>query len=263
MAASNHLSSVERVMKVLNCFTLETPELRLTDISERVGMHKTQVLRIVSTLEAGGYLARDRETKRYRLGLQVFQLGMVVRQQTDLRRLTNPYLHRLVRETGETVRLVVPDEAGPVCLDVVESPHGLRVYAQLGARMPWNAGTSAKVILAFLPETQREAILARGGFKKFTPRTKTDADELREDLELIRQRGYHAQTADLTEDTCGIAAPLFKEHGEIAGAISLTAPASRLKAGDEERYIQLVRETAEEISLHLGYRHRPSTPGAF
>ena len=262
MAKQYLLESVERVMRVLDCFTLETPELRLTDLSERLGMHKTQVLRIVSTLEAGGYLARDPDTKRYRLGLRVLQLGMVVRHHLDIRRIAHPYLHRLVEATRETARLVVSGAQGPVCIDLVESPQSIRVYAQLGVRMPWHAGTSGKVIFAYLPEERREAILAAGGFRRFTDRTVVDPDALREAVCAIREQGICLSMGDLTPGAQGVAAPIFDEHGAIAGAISLAAPASRLLPADLTRYAELVAETARGISAELGYHEDQSVAGA-
>jgi IclR family KDG regulon transcriptional repressor len=146
-----YLESVDRVMQVLDCFTRETPELRLTDLSARLGISKASMLRIVSTLEAGSYLTRDPETKRYRLGVRLFHLGMVVRHQMDLRTIAQPQLRQLVECTGETAALFVPDPLGPICLDVVQTSKAMRVFAHPGTRMPWNAGTSAKVILAYLP----------------------------------------------------------------------------------------------------------------
>ena len=256
-----HLESVERVVRVLNCF-LEEPELRLTDLSARLGLHKTQVLRIVSTLEAAGFLARDPATKQYRLGLQIFRLGMAMREQLDLRRVAHPVLERLGRETGETVRLVVPDEDAAVCIDVIDSPQGLRVYAQIGARMPWNAGTSAKVVLAYLPDEDRERILAAGGFKQLTPRTIVDPDELRADVLAIRRRGYHINIGDLQPDTRGVAAPIFNDRGELVASISISAPASRLQEPKSDHYIQTIVSAAREISTQLGYLPGAEPPAA-
>jgi IclR family KDG regulon transcriptional repressor len=240
-------------MRVLDAFTVETPELRLTDLSERLGIPKPQVLRIVSTLETGGYVVRDPETKRYRLGIQIFHLGMVVRQGLDLRRVAQPLLQGLGAETHETVGLFVADLHGPICIDVIESPKGLRVFAQPGRRMPWNAGTSAKVILSYLPEDRRETILARTDFKRYTPRTITDRDRLREVLAEIRQTGYHVGIRDLDEDALGVAAPIFDHDAHIAGAISVSAPVSRTSEEEIDRYIDLVRTAACEISRQLGH----------
>lgn len=256
------LESVDRVMKVLDCFTVETPDLRLTDLSERLGMPKTQVLRIVSTLEGGGYLTRDERSKRYRLGVRLFHLGTVVREQLDIRRIAQPYLRRLVEATQETAALFVPDPLGPICIDVVQSPKAMRVYAQLGGRMPWNAGTSPKVILAYLPEAERERILARAGFQRFTDHTVTDPDRIRAILCEIRRLGYHVGVRDLDENALGVAAPILADRGQVAGAIGLAAPAVRLPDADRGRYIDLVRGATAEISRHLGHRPDPTVLAA-
>ncbi len=253
MTRSYFLEGVDRAMKVLDAFTAETPELRLTDLSNRLGIPKPQVLRIVSTLEQGGYLERDPQTKRYRLGIRLFQLGALVQRQMDIRRIAQPWLRSLAAETQETVGLFVPDSYGPVCMDVIDSPKGLRVFAQVGRRMPWNAGTAAKVILAYLPDEQRETILARDAFKRFTPQTITEPERLREICEAIRCRGYHIAIRDLDDDALGVAAPIFNHEGQIAGAISIGAPVSRTSEGDLARYSTLVREAACAISRQLGY----------
>lgn len=247
------LESVDRVMKVLNAFTIETPELRLTDLSERLGIPKPQVLRIVSTLETGGYVARDPQTKRYRLGIQMFHLGMVVRQGLDLRRVAHPLLQQLVDETQETAGVFIYDPLGPMCIDFIDSPKGLRIFAQVGRRMPWNAGSSAKVILAFLPDEQREAILSRCDFKRYTRLTVTDPNDLREMLKEVRVLGYHINRGDLDVDAIGVAGPIFDHDGCIVGAISVSAPLSRASERELSRFARLVCETAREISRRLGY----------
>lgn len=254
MSNPYHLGCVERVMNTLDAFTPETPELRLTDLSDKLSLPKSQVLRIVSTLESGGYLDRDPETKRYRLGIRVFQLGMIVREELDIRRVARPAFRALAAETLETVGLIVADPTGPICVDVIQSPKGLRVYAHVGRHMPWNAGTSGKVILAYLPEDQREAILAAGRFRRFTDRTITDPQRLRALLTEIRRDGFHIAAQDLDEDAAGVAAPIFDHDGRIAGAISLAAPLSRMNPSAMERLADQVRAATSEISRQLGYR---------
>ena len=261
-AAPYFLESVGRAMKMLDCFTLEAPELRLTDLSERLGMPKAQVLRIATTLAAGGYLSRDEATKRYRLGMRLFHLGMLVRHQMDLRRIAQPYLLRLADATKETAGLFVYDPTGPICIDVLQSPKAMRVYAQPGSRMPWNAGTSPKVILAFLPEEERERILARGNFERFTKFTVTDPDEIRRILGDIRRNGYHVGVRDLDEDALGVSAPIFDDAGHVVGAIGVAAPAVRLPDAELGRFIALVRRATGEISRQLGYRPDEIVPAA-
>lgn len=253
------LEGVDRVMKVLDCFSRETSELRLTDLSDRLGMSKAQVLRIVSTLEAGGYLNRDPETKRYRLGIRLFHLGMVVRHQMDLRTIALPHLRHLAEQTGETAALFVPERLGPICIEKVQSPRATRVFAQLGSRMPWNAGTSAKVILAYLPDEERERVLAGATFKRYTDFTVTDPGRIRQILGEIRGAGYYVGVRDLNEDATGIAAPIFDDGGRVAGALGVAAPATRLADGERARFVGLVRDATRAISDQLG--HHPAAIG--
>jgi DNA-binding IclR family transcriptional regulator len=253
-ASPYFLECVDRAMKTLDCFTLESPELRLTDLSERLGLSKAQVLRIATTFESGGYLVRDPDTKRYRLGAHLFHLGTVALQQLDLRRAAYQHLRRLAAETKETAGLFVPDPLGPICIDVVQSPKAMRVYAQLGSQMPWNAGTSPKVILAYLPEAERESILARFPLKRYTPYTVTNLDELRAVLCQIRCDGYHIGDRDLDEDAMGIGAPIFDHSGHIAAAIGVAAPSVRLPESEIQRFVELVRAATRDISRELGYR---------
>jgi IclR family KDG regulon transcriptional repressor len=248
-----HLESVERVMKVLDCFTPETPELRLTDLSERLGISKAPLLRTLATLEAGAYLSRDPLTKRYRLGVRLFHLGMLVRHQMDLRTVAQPELQRLAELTGETAALFVSDLLGPICIDVVQSSKAMRVFAHPGTRMPWNAGTSPKVILAYLPADERERILSRGGFERYTDFTVTDPNRIREILGDIRAAGYHVGIRDLDADALGVGAPIFDDAGRIAAAISVAAPAVRIPRADLARTVELVRDAASAISRQLGH----------
>jgi len=252
-----HLACVGRVMQTLDQFSADTPELRLTDLSDRLALPKPQVLRIASTLESGGYLERDPVTKRYRLGLRLFQLGMLVREELDLRRVARPQLLQLAGATLETVGLIVVDPTGPICVDVIESPKGVRVYGRVGRHMPWNAGTSGKVILAYLPDEQREHVLATVKFRRYTPRTVIDPDLLRPVLEEIRAAGYQVSALDLDDDAIGVAAPLFDHDGAIVGAFSLAGPSSRISEHDLQNLVAAVRTAAAEVSRKLGYRTHP------
>lgn len=250
------LESVERVMRVLDTFVEGNPSLRLTDLSQRCGIAKSQLLKIASTLEAGAYLHRDPETKRYRLGTKLFHLGMAVHNSMDLRRIAHPYLQRLVEETQETARLIVPHPSGPVCIDLVESPKGIRVFAELGAKMPWNAGTSPKVILAHLPADERERILTRHPFKRYTARTVIDADDLRREVLAIHGRDYYYCDGDLDEDAFGVSAPIFDHTDRIVGAVNVSGPSSRVSKAEVDRFIELVRTSGAAISGDLGHQSR-------
>jgi DNA-binding IclR family transcriptional regulator len=247
------LEGADRVLRLLDAFTSETPELRLTDLSERLGIPKSQALRIATTLEHSNYLYRDPETKRYRLGMRLFSLGMLVERTLDLKQLAQPALQALADASEETVGLFVIDRGGPICIDVRESPKGLRVFAQIGRRMPWNAGASGKLALAFLSEAEREELLAVGDFRRFTDRTVTDPAQLRQEIETIRAQGYNLGLGDLSENAMGVGAPILGHDGRLAGVISLSAPFDRAPKAIWPHLIELVTEAAGIVSDRLGF----------
>ncbi len=264
METPYYAERVGRVAQVLDCFTFEEPELRLTDISERLMISKAQALRVLSTLEVHGYVARHPDTKRYRLGLRLFHLGMIVRQFMNVQHVARPYLRQLVEATRETTALFIADADGPICVDIAESPRSIRAYAQVGKRMPWHAGPSPKVLLAYLPEDLREAILARGDFARFTASTTTDPDQLRQELEHLRVNGYCVAARDIDDEALGVSAPVFDDKGEVVAAIGVGGPVSRLTEDAVPGLVDHVRHTASEVSRQLGYDARllsPAVPG--
>jgi DNA-binding IclR family transcriptional regulator len=246
------LESVERALRVLDCFREDTPELRLVDIGRLLGISKVQALRLASTLESHGFLTRDPRTKYYRLGLRLFQLGMVVQQQSELQRVAHPFLHELVVKTGETARLMVPHPLGPTCLDLVESPRQYRVFGKLGGPRPWHAGTSTKLLLAYQPEEKQDDVLAQP-LIRYTSETTTDPDILRSQLANIREHGYHVSSNDIEEGGTAIAAPVFDRSGEVAGAISVSGPTDRIMETGIERVLMWVRASAGDVSRSLGH----------
>ena len=118
------------------------------------------------------------------------------------------------------------------------------------------------MLLAYLPEEERERILARGGFKRYTSQTVTDPDQLRAILREIRRAGHSIGARDLDENALGVGARIFDDAGTVVGAIGLAAPAIRLPEGDLGRFIGLVRGATAEISRQLGYGADQAAPAA-
>jgi DNA-binding IclR family transcriptional regulator len=249
------LKSVESALHVLDCFSPGTPELRLIDISRTLEISKVQALRMARTLEVHGFLSRDPRTKYYRLGLRLFQLGMLVQQQSELQRIAHPFLQELAAQSSETSRLVVPDRRGPTCIDLVESPRRYKVFGTMGGPSPWHAGTSTKLLLAFQPEAKQEEILA-GPLLQYTPHTTTDPGELRKQLALIREQKYHVSAGDIEEHATAIAATICDRTGEVVAAISVSGPTSRIEKTGEETVLRWVTAAADDISRSLGYVRR-------
>jgi len=246
------LESVERALRVLGCFSSETPELRLVDISRILGISKVQALRLATTLESTGFLTRDTRTKYYRLGLRLFQLGMVAQQQSEVQWIAHPFLHELVMKTGETARLMVPHPLGPTCIDLVESPKQRRVFGKLGGPHVWYAGASPKVLLAYQDDMLIDEVLTQP-LVAFTPNTITDPDVIRRQLERIRIEGVYVSRSGIESDASGVAAPIFDRNGDAVGAISVSGPTDRVEETGLDNVVSWVRAAAGDVSRSLGF----------
>ncbi len=144
--------TVERALDILLCFRPEEPGLTLTQIAERVEMHKSTVHRLLATLEQKRFIQHVDGNGTYRLGLRLVELGFTVLKGNDIHRQALPYMHRLSAECRETVDLAILDGGQVVYLQVVESPQRMKFAVAPGQRLPAFCTATGKGFLAFLPD---------------------------------------------------------------------------------------------------------------
>lgn len=226
------IRAVERALDVLLCFTSQTPELSMTEISEMVGINKSTVHRLLATLEGKNFLERDRDTGLYRPGIRLVQMAFLTMEHNDLKRLASPFLHELCDQYQENVHLAVLDETEVIYLDAVESTQRLKLAATPGQRLPAYCTASGKAILAFLPEEEVKDILKRG-MPKHTKNTLTTVKAFFEDVSRTRERGYAFSEQEFEEGINAIAAPICNQP---IASISVAGPAYRLT---RERMIEI------------------------
>lgn len=224
----------------------------ITELSRTVRLPKGTVHRLVSSLVAKGFLARNEATGRYRLGLSLFRLGSVFLNQMEVREAALPVLHELARLTGETVNLNIARDRRRVCIEKVESSHDIRHFVELGRPLPLYCGASGKVLLAFLPEEEIEAVIAEG-LLPLTPRTVTDPQRLRRELAEIRRRGYAVSKDERVEGASAVSAPIYDSAGRVVAGLTISGPTYRFTPERVARFIELVKQGAARISASLGY----------
>jgi len=230
------IRAVERALDVLMCFTSQTPELTMTQISEMVGINKSTVHRLLATLEGKRFVERDAVTGIYRPGIRLLQMAFLTLEHNDLRQLAAPYLHDLCDRFRENVNLSVLDEEEVTYLTVIESPQRVKLAAVSGQRLPAFCTASGKAILAFLPEEKTRDILARGT-PKYTQYTLTSEKAFWESMRQTRERGYATSEQEFEDGINAIAAPICNQP---IASVSIAGPAYRL-----------TRERMEEIGPYL------------
>jgi IclR family transcriptional regulator, KDG regulon repressor len=246
------IQSIERAVSILNAFSVDEPELGVTDLAERLGLHKSTIHRFLVNLEAAGLVERNRLSSRYRLGLRIFELGGLVLQQMNLWEEALPFLEGLVRDTGETGHLAVLDGGEAVYVEKVEARRALRVPSAIGRGYPAHATSLGKVLLASLDDDACDALIDERGLRKCAPRTIVEPDALRAELARVRTDGFAVDDEEYEEGLRCIGAPIHGHTGHVVAAIGIGGPVTRVTPQRVRELAELVMGAAHGLSRRMG-----------
>jgi IclR family KDG regulon transcriptional repressor len=250
---SNYLlSSVKNSLRILNSFTLDSPQKRVSDLAVELGLGKSTISRLLSTLASEGYVTKDPENHQYRLGLRILTLNSIVTSQLEINREARPILHGLVKETGEAAHLAVLEDEEVVYIEQIECSHPVRILSYVGRRNPIHCTSSGKVLLTYLEPSTIERLLQHG-LERYTANTITDPIILYKQLEDIRQSEFCYSKCEFLEDVVSFAAPIRNYTKKVVAAISLVGPEHRIQKQQHTIIKQKVMKAAKEISKNLGY----------
>jgi len=248
------IKSVKTSLNILNFFTYETPEIGVTEISRKLGLSKSTISRLLSTLEQGGLVAQVSTNQKYRLGNKVLELASIFLSHTEWRTIAIPHLKDLRDKTDETVTVFVIDGDQRVCLEKVDSSHEVRQFLNIGGRYPLYAGSAGKLLLAYLSKDKREEILLKTGLPRLTSNTITNLKSLEKELNKICQEGYAVSHQERVPLISSISAPIRNFRGEVIAALCLSGLTVRFTNKKMVEFIKLTKITAERISQELGYK---------
>jgi len=249
-----NVQSLERAATLLNAFSAAEPELSIGELARRSHLPRSTVHRLVVNLVRLGFLARDAQSERYRLGLLLAELGTIAVSRMGVREKARPTMERLADETGEVVCLAVLEQNRSVYVEVVEGHHGLRLRATVGSVAPIHSSATGTMLLAHMPESEVRRIARMTGLPRLTARTITSVEPLLQRLAEIRERGYSIDEGESEEGLMGLAAPVRVPGGAVQAALVIAGPGARVLADEGRRWAPSVVAAANEISASLGYR---------
>src|SRR3954470_3191034 len=248
--------SLERGLAILSSFQSAQPLLGVSDLSRVVGLSRSTTHRYVATLAALGYLQQDAETRKYRLGPRVLDLGFSAINSMELRTISAPHLKALSDSTGHTVNMAVLDGGDIVYIERCRAPGPPQIDLNLhvGARLPAYCTSMGKVLLAFLPPGERNDVLDGVELVRRGPNTITARRELIEELERVRERGFSVNNEELAYGLRSIAAPVWSQTDGVVAAINIAVHRS-LVSMDEllEDLAPALVDTAGEIAALIGF----------
>ncbi|MGK7379685.1 IclR family transcriptional regulator [Planococcus sp. 1R117A] len=253
--------SVIKALQLMEYFK-EHPELTLAELAELDKMPKPTAYRLISSLEASGFLVKTKNSShdvKYRLGLKLLELGTYVAEYMDYRKIALPYMEQLNRELNEAVHLAILDGEEATYVEKVEGQNYIRLNSKVGGRLPLYAGSAPKLLLAFLDQARIDEILENRELRKFTENTVTDKKKLLKELEDIRKQGYSYSQAEYYADIAGFSFPIRNHRGDVIAALVVSAPIHKFTKENKIRIKEKMKEAASSISIELGYREEEIT----
>jgi len=245
---STTLQTADRALRVMQEFRSPAEGLTVTELAARLGLHRSTASRLVSTMEARGFLQRDAPGDRVRLGPEVARLGRLALAGREIVTLAAPVLNRLAAESGETVTLALPAGHEVLTAAQADGNHYVSSGNWVGIRTPLHCAADGKVLLAF-----GAARPADGDLPRIADRTIVNPDALARELDAVRHRGYALADGELEQGLVGVAVPVFEDSACIA-ALCVSGPEYRLGREVRRRLAPRCLDAAADLERALGAR---------
>ena len=246
-------SVIVNAIAVLRSFTADEPLLGVTEIANRVGLHKSTVSRILATFEQEHLVERDVETRRFRLGLGLIAVAGPLLAELEERRVAYPVLRELTEQTGETSALMVWNGTESMCVEQIASHQQIKHTTPLGARYQDAMSASVQVFLSAEPAERVRALL-RSGTITYPGLDDAGLDGYQIKLSDVVLRGWAVNYGESSIDEVGVAAPVYDHRGDIVAAVLIPAPRFRVSRERLQSLGEACAAAARQITTRLGGR---------
>jgi DNA-binding IclR family transcriptional regulator len=241
-----------RAFGLLEALAEHPAGLSHADLSRRLRIPKSTASYLLRTLERLGYIRREKETGKYRLGLKVLALQRAALSGLEIRPAAQPALRALVERTGLTTHLAVLDRGQAVYIEKLDAPGFVKMDTWVGRRMYVHATSVGKALAAFLHPDELGALLREHGLPRQTPRTVASAARLQAELEKVRQHGYAVDDEENSLGVRCVGAPVFDADGRVVAAVGVSGTTAQVTRATLPKVGEAVREAARKISRQLG-----------
>src|ERR1700719_3489978 len=250
---SYNITALQRGLRLLQLFSESPQGLAAKQVAARSRLPVSTVHRFLANLEASGFLNCGGDGV-YHLGIACFAIGQAALGQLDIRRVSLPYLKELNRQTRETIHLTVRHGLSAVYVEKLDSPEQLRIHSRIGAAVPLYCTAVGKVMLAYMPDDEREGSMPQLGLMRLTPNTVGNLQQLEAELYRVRKNGYACDLEEHEPHIRCVAAPIWDHSGAVNASLSITAPVVRMAVTRLRQLAPLIQGAGLQISRELGYR---------
>lgn len=248
------VQTIERAFSIIELLGNADYHLGISEIAQRSELPLATTHRLLSTLLKLGYVEQNPETNKYTLGVRILQLRGAVIEQLNLGVQAMPIMKMLMNDVGETVHLAVLNEGEIIYIERVEGLRTQGMYTRIGKRAPAHCTALGKVLLSNLQEELWfDDVVNRHGLKSFSETTITSVDDLRRELDQIRERGYAIDNGETGESVRCVAAPIRDYTAQVVAAVSISGPQSQITFDRVPDLGNSVCQAATRISNKLGF----------
>ncbi len=248
------IQSLDRAISILDLFRATRDPLGISEMSAALGLAKTTVHGLVSTLEKNGFLIKVAGIRKYRLGFALYELGSIQVADLEINQRAFSPLQQLANMTNVICRVAIWDRS-TIIVTMIAQPQGHEsTTRQIGPRLPAYCTALGKAMLANMSESKVKSYLDENELVAYTSSTITDRQVLEEDLEQTRRRGYSISRREILPLQVGLGAPVLTVGGQVAGSISARLNAEDLETDFFATAANHLMRTAHQISMDMGYQ---------
>jgi IclR family KDG regulon transcriptional repressor len=255
------VSTVDRAFDILKAFSRRQPELSLTEIATRTGLHKATAFRLLAALSNRDVVVKNPTTGLYRLGFGVIDLAEIAKVSSGIVSQARPHMRQIRDELNETVYVAVRVGDNRINLEQMEGLRDIRRVVAVGTLNPLYVGSTSLVMLAALADDEISAYLGRTELVPPFPGAKVDAQTLLRQIAGIRRNGYGETHNKRLDEGASVSAAIYGPADELLGALTVTIPIGRYTDDARSRTIDSVTSRARTLSRELGASDETVTPG--
>jgi DNA-binding IclR family transcriptional regulator len=253
MAPNHDPSPGLRLLDLLDLLSRQEQPLALPEVVTLCGWPKPTVHRMLGQLEAGGWLVREPDGRRYVLAARTLRLAEAALSTSTRQGVRHAVLRQLVAEVGESCNLTALSGADVVYLDRVEAAFPLRLDLQPGTRVPLHCSASGKLFLAAMPARQRQALIDSLPLTRYTAHTLSQREALEAELQRIRHDGYAVDAEEFVEGLVCVAVPVRgADQRPVRCALALQAPSARMDLNQARQQLPKLLAAATALGRTLG-----------
>jgi len=250
------MNSIEKSIQILNYLSNTGRSVGITELSSRLLFPKSTVHRILKSLANYSLVDQEKETSKYRLGLQILEYSNSFYNSFDFRQIAKPFLRRICLETGLNTFLTAWYNGRSICIDSIAPSRNAttHLFVETGKEMPFHCAASAKMLLACQPSEDIKRIIKEKTLPKYTSKTIVNPKKLEEHLLKIRNKGFSICNEELEEGIKAISAPVKNINKEAIASITITGLSKRISSSNINKFVKILVNSAQELSSMLGYK---------